>query len=67
MFKFFCSVCIDDKELFAEGLDKDNAYAICPDCGIVLREGFARHEGITEDDMTTESYLNIHGLDNTRP
>jgi hypothetical protein len=63
MFKFFCSICIDDKELYAEGLDLANAYAICPDCGTVLKEGFARHEGITEEDMTTDSYFLNNGLD----
>jgi predicted nucleic acid-binding Zn ribbon protein len=63
VFKFFCSVCIDDKDLYAEALDKDDAYAICPDCGTVLKEGFARHGGITEEDMTTESYFSNNGLD----
>lgn len=64
MFRFFCAVCIEDKELYAESLDMNNAYAVCPDCGSVLKEGFSRHTGITEQDMTTESYFNNHGLDN---
>jgi len=67
MFKFFCSVCIDDKELYAESLDMSNAYSICPDCGTLLKEGFARHEGITEEDMTTESYFAKNGLDTNTP
>jgi len=67
MFKFFCAVCIDDKELYAESLDKSNAYAICPDCGTLLKEGFSRHEGITEEEMTTESYLSKNGLDTNTP
>lgn len=60
-------MCIDDKELYAEGLDMDNAYAICPDCGTVLKEGFARHSGITEEEMTTDSYFSNNGLDTTTP
>lgn len=67
MFKFFCSVCIDDKELYAESLDKDNAYSTCPDCGTLLKEGFARHNDITEKEMTTESYVKAHGLDTNAP
>ena len=67
MFKFFCAVCIDDKELYAESLDPSNAYAICPDCGTLLKEGFSRHEGITEKDMTMESYLSSNGLDTNTP
>lgn len=67
MFKFFCAVCIDDKEMYAESLDKDNAYAICPDCGTVLKEAFARHNDITEEEMTTESYFNNNGLDTNTP
>lgn len=63
MFKFFCAVCIDDKDLYAESLDNNNAYAICPDCGALLKEGFSRHEGITEEDMTIESYFANNGLD----
>lgn len=63
MFKFFCSICIDDKEVYAESLDKDNAYATCPDCGTVLKEGFSRHNDITEEEMTTESYISKNGLD----
>ena len=49
--------------MYAESLDKDNAYAICPDCGTVLKEGFARHNDITEQEMTTESYLSNNGID----
>lgn len=67
MFKFWCSVCIDDKDLYAESIDKDKAYAVCPDCGTQLIESYARHEGITEADMTTESYNALHGLDNNTP
>jgi len=67
MFNFFCSVCIDDKELYAEGLDQAGAYAICPDCGTVLKESFARHEGITEEEMTTDSYFSNNGLDTNTP
>lgn len=67
MFKFFCAVCIDDKELYAETLDSANAYANCPDCGTLLKESFARHEGIKDEDMTTEAYIANHGLDNNTP
>jgi hypothetical protein len=63
MFKFFCSVCIEDKELYAEAVDRDNAYALCPDCESVLIEAFARHSGITGEEMTTESYFLNNGLD----
>jgi hypothetical protein len=62
MFKFWCSVCIDDKDLFASNLDSDFAYADCPDCGILLKESYTRHTGITDEDMTTESYKKLHDL-----
>jgi DNA-directed RNA polymerase subunit RPC12/RpoP len=67
MFKFFCAVCVDDKDLYASSLDSSYAYANCPDCGILLKEVFARHEGITDEDMTTESYKSLNGLDNDTP
>jgi hypothetical protein len=67
MFKFFCSVCIDDKDLYAESIDMSSAYSICPDCGTLLKEAFARHNGITEEDMTTESYFANNGLDTNTP
>jgi hypothetical protein len=63
MFKFFCSICADDKDLYAEQLDMSYAYAICPDCGNILKETYARHENITESEMTTESYFSNNGLD----
>lgn len=64
MFKFWCSVCLDDKDLYATDIDLNNAYAICPDCGIKLIESFSRHKDITEEEMTIESYRQRHGLDN---
>lgn len=67
MFKFFCAVCIDDKDLYADRVDMTNAYAICPDCGTQLMESFARHNGITEEDMTTVAYLSNNGLDTNTP
>lgn len=67
MFKFWCSVCIDDKDLFASTIDPSFAYAECPDCGTMLKEGFARHRGITDEEMTTESYIAMHELDNNTP
>jgi hypothetical protein len=63
MFKFWCSVCINDKDLFASSLDSNFAYANCPDCGLLLKESYARHLNITDQDMTTESYKALHGLD----
>jgi hypothetical protein len=67
MFKFWCSICLDDKDLFASEIDADFAYATCPDCGAVLKEGFSRHRGITQEEMTIESYNNLHGLDSNTP
>ena len=67
MFKFFCSVCIDDKELYATSLDSSWAYATCPDCGSLLKESFARHKDIKDEDMTTNSYNILHGLDTNTP
>jgi hypothetical protein len=67
MFKFFCSVCADDKELYAKELTIDYAYATCPDCGTLLKETYARHNNITEAEMTTESYFANNGLDNNTP
>jgi hypothetical protein len=67
MFKFWCSICIDDKELYADSVDNGWGYAICPDCGSTLKEPFSRHKGITDEEMTTESYRAIHGLDNNTP
>jgi formate dehydrogenase maturation protein FdhE len=67
MFKFFCSICADDKDLYAERLDMGYAYATCPDCDTILKETYARHDDITEEEMTTESYLNNNGLDNNTP
>lgn len=67
MFKFFCSVCIDDKELYAHAVDSAYAYATCPDCGSLLKEAFSRHPNIQLDEMTTDSYNNLHHLDNNTP
>ena len=67
MFKFWCSICIDDKDLYADSIDDNWAYAVCPDCGSALKEEFARHKGITDEEMTTESYRQRHGLDNNTP
>jgi len=67
MFKFWCSVCLDDKELYASRLDAYLAYADCPDCGLELKEGYSRHLDITDQEMTTESYIALHGLDNNTP
>ena len=67
MFKFFCSICIDDKDLYASSLDSSWAYATCPDCQSPLKESYARHSGITDEDMTTDSYNSLHGLDNNTP
>jgi hypothetical protein len=67
MFKFWCSVCIDDKEMYADSIDDNWAYAICPDCGAALKEQFARHKGITEEEMTTQSYIDLHALDTNTP
>lgn len=67
MFKFWCSVCVDDKDLFASSIDANFAYATCLECGTLLKEGFSRHRGITDEDMTTESYNSLHGLDNNTP
>jgi hypothetical protein len=67
MFKFFCAVCIDDKELYATSLDSSWAYSTCPDCGSSLKEAFARHKGIKDEDMTTDSYSTLHGLDTNTP
>lgn len=62
MQKFFCSICIDDKELHAKALDSAYAYANCPDCGTLLKQTFSRHDGITEEEMTTEFYIEKNGL-----
>lgn len=62
MFKFFCSVCIEDREMFATELDSNFAYANCPDCNTRLKEGYSRHLEITDEDMTTEAYNQLHGL-----
>jgi hypothetical protein len=67
MIKFFCVICIDDKEMYAERIDSNNAYGTCPDCGASLIESFTRHPGVTVEDMTTESYLQSHGLDTNTP
>lgn len=67
MIKFFCVICIDDKEMYAERIDANNAYGTCPDCGASLIESFARHPGVTTQDMTIEAYNTIHGLDNNTP
>lgn len=67
MFKFFCSVCADDKDLYAQELDMSYAYATCPDCGVALKETYARHNDIKESEMTTESYVINNGLDNNTP
>jgi hypothetical protein len=64
MFKFWCSICIDDKDMYAESIDNGWAHATCPDCGSSLKEAYARHKGITEEEMTIESYRALHGLDN---
>jgi hypothetical protein len=67
MFKFWCSVCIDDKDLYASTLDPYFAYATCPDCETILKEGYSRQANITDEDMTTESYKALHELDNNTP
>lgn len=67
MFKFWCSVCLDDKDLYANKIDAYLAYAICPDCGAELKEGYSRKPDITDKDMTTEAYNSLHGLDNNTP
>lgn len=67
MFKFWCSICLDDKELFASKVDPDFVYVDCPDCGTLLKEGFSRHPGITDEEMTTGSYNDLHGLDSNTP
>lgn len=64
VFKFWCSVCLDDKDLFASNIDPSFAYAKCPDCGTLLKEGYSRHFDITDEDMTIEAYNKLHGLDN---
>ena len=64
MFKFWCSVCMSDKDLFASEIDSNFAYANCPDCNTLLKEGFSRHAGITDQEMTTEAYRSMHDLDN---
>jgi hypothetical protein len=58
---------MDDKDMYADSIDYNWAYAICPDCGAALKEQFARHKGITEEEMTTESYIQLHGLDSNTP
>lgn len=67
MFKFWCSICLDDKDLYATVLDPYFAHADCPDCGAKLKEGYSRQSDITDEDMTTESYKALHGLDNNTP
>ena len=67
MIKFFCVICIDDKEMYAEKIDANNAYGTCPDCGAKLIESFARPDGVKMEDMTSESYNTLHGLDNNTP
>jgi hypothetical protein len=67
MFKFWCSICIDDKDMYAASIDNNWAYATCPDCESPLKEQFARHRGITDQEMTTESYNSLHGLDTNTP
>lgn len=64
MLKFFCSICIDDKELHPDRIDIDNAYATCPSCGTNLIEGYARPKNPTDHTVTTEYYNELHGLDN---
>lgn len=64
MFKFWCSVCIKDIDMYAERLTKFNAYAECPTCHTMLIESYTRHNDITDEDMTTESYKALHELDN---
>ena len=67
MFKFFCAVCIEDKDLYASAIDSNYAYANCPGCDSLLKEVFSRHDGITDEEMTTESYKVLNGLDNNTP
>jgi hypothetical protein len=58
---------MDDKDLFASTIDANLAYVNCPDCNTLLKESFARHRGIKDQDMTTESYIALHQLDNNKP
>jgi hypothetical protein len=67
MFRFWCSICLDDKDLYAAVLDPYFAHADCPDCGTKLKEGYSRQPDITDEDMTTESYNSLHGLDSNTP
>jgi hypothetical protein len=53
--------------MYAERIDANNAYGTCPDCGASLIESFTRHPGVTMEDMTTDSYIQLHGLDNNTP
>ena len=67
MFRFWCSICLDDKDLYATKIDPYLAYATCPTCGAGLKEGYSRKQDITDEDMTTESYIALHGLDSNNP
>jgi hypothetical protein len=67
MFKFFCSICISDKDLYANKVDEAWAYANCPDCGSLLQETFSRQAEIKDEDMTTEGYNILNGLDSNTP
>ena len=67
MFRFWCSICLDDKDLYATKIDPYLAYATCPTCGAELKEGYSRKQDITDEDMTTESYIALHGLDSNNP
>jgi len=67
MFKFFCSICISDKDLYAHTVDPNWAYANCPDCGSLLQETFSRQAETTEEDMTTAGYNILNGLDSNTP
>lgn len=67
MFRFWCSICLDDKDLYATRIDPYLAYANCPTCGAELKEGYSRKQDITDEDMTTESYVALHDLDNNMP
>jgi len=67
MFRFWCSICLEDKDLYATRIDPYLAYANCPTCETELKEGYSRKPDITDEDMTTESYNSLHGLDNNTP